>query len=61
MQMTAQATANEWHREPGLEEVLADPIVHLVMRRDKLETGDVRPLLQDVRTRLLRRRAGGCH
>ncbi len=39
--------------EPPLRQVLADPIVHLVMRRDGLSVEDVRAVLQTARARLL--------
>lgn len=40
------------HGEPTLEEVMADPLVHLLMRRDGLAPRDVWPLLRDVGLRL---------
>lgn len=48
-------TGPDWSRpgiEPSLEDVLEDPIVHLVMRRDRLTPGDVLKAIEDVRRRL---------
>ncbi len=39
-------------REPGLAEVLSDPIVHLVMRRDGLSEADVRAAVRRGQARL---------
>ncbi|CCG41874.1 hypothetical protein [Magnetospirillum molischianum] len=41
--------------EPALADVLADPIVHLLMRRDGLTADDVLPLLTKVGRGLGRR------
>jgi len=41
--------------EPSLDEALADPIVHLLMARDRLRPDQVRPLMETARDRL----AGG--
>ena len=38
--------------EPPLDEVLADPIVHLVLRRDRIEVRDVVQYLNEARDRL---------
>jgi hypothetical protein len=44
--------------EPRLEDVLADPLVHLVMRRDGVEPGQLRALIARVRAR--QRGTSGC-
>jgi hypothetical protein len=41
--------------EPALDEVLADPIVHLVMRRDGIGPGEVRAAIERARAILARR------
>lgn len=44
----------DWGRagiEMPIEEALADPIVHLVMRRDGLMPADVRAVIDEVRRR----------
>ncbi len=47
--------ADPWRSgEPTLSEVMADPIVHLLMRRDGLTPGDVWPVLADARHALAR-------
>jgi hypothetical protein len=38
--------------EPPLEELLEDPIAHLVMRRDGVELADVWRWVQEARSRL---------
>ena len=40
------------HGEPTLAEVMADPLVHLVMKRDRLAADDVWPVLNQARARL---------
>ena len=35
----------EYEREPTLEDVLSDPVVHTLMARDRVEAEDVRALL----------------
>lgn len=40
------------HGEPSLAEVMADPLVALVMRRDKLDPDQVWPILAQARARL---------
>lgn len=37
--------------EPFMDEVLADPIVQLVMRRDNLSATDIRQVVKDARSR----------
>ena len=37
--------------EPRLDDLLADPIVRLVMRRDGVEPAQLRALIADVRVR----------
>lgn len=43
--------------EPTLEEVLADPIVHMVARRDGLSATDVQTAARNARLSLSRRHA----
>ncbi len=38
--------------EPPIEELLADPILHLVLRRDRLSLDDTRSAIVDARRRL---------
>ena len=38
--------------EPPIEELLADPILHLVLRRDRLELADTWLAIVDARQRL---------
>ncbi|HZB91712.1 MAG TPA: hypothetical protein VE397_09740 [Stellaceae bacterium] len=38
--------------EPRLEEVLADPLVHLVMRRDRVSERELRAVIERARARL---------
>lgn len=40
-------------REPQLEEVLADPVVRLVMARDGVTLDDMRDVVSSARARLL--------
>lgn len=42
-------------REPLLEELLTDPLVHLIMKRDGIEPEQVRRLCEDIRRRIARR------
>lgn len=44
--------------EPPIEELLADPILHLVLRRDRLSLDDTRSAIVDARRRL-KASAGG--
>lgn len=44
--------------EPPIEELLADPIMHLVLRRDRLSLDDTRSAIVDARRRL-KASAGG--
>jgi hypothetical protein len=46
-------------REPALEELLRDPVVQLVMRRDGLERRDVERAIAVVRRRLFPTVNGG--
>lgn len=44
-----------WHRadvEPSLEEAMSDPMVHLVMRRDRLTPAEVWVVVDAARRRL---------
>jgi hypothetical protein len=40
-------------REPQLDEVLADPVVHMVMARDGVTLADMRDVVSNARSRLL--------
>lgn len=40
-------------REPQMDEVLSDPVVHLVMARDGVTLDDMRDVVSSARTRLL--------
>ena len=48
-------TARKTYDEPTVEEMLADPIVRLVMKRDGVEAAEIRRILQ----RLAAARAAG--
>ncbi len=48
----------EYEREPTLEDVLSDPVVHTLMARDRVEAEDVRALLGRLRTLQSRRPPG---
>ena len=43
-------------REPRLDDVLADPVVRLVMARDGVTLDDMRDVVSSARARLLSRR-----
>ena len=45
--------------EPPIDEMLADPIVRLVMRRDRIGPGEVRAAIEAAR-RKLSLRSGNC-
>lgn len=47
--------------EPDVDDLLADPLVHLVLRRDGLTVDDVRWAVADARLRLERRRLRSGH
>ena len=47
-------TEKRFDEEPSIEEMLADPIVRLLMRRDGVLAGDVRTLLVRATERLSR-------
>ena len=38
--------------EPTLGEMLADPVIQLVMRRDRVDPDNLQALLRDISTRL---------
>jgi hypothetical protein len=40
--------------EPPLDEVLADPIVHLILRRDRIDVGILLQYVDEARSRLQR-------
>lgn len=44
--------ARRWGGEPSLQEVLADPIVQQVMKRDGIKASDIHALAQHVRARM---------
>lgn len=44
--------------EPTLEDVMSDPLVRALMRRDRVEAEDLRGLLQRVRTQQPQRPPG---
>jgi len=50
-------TGTLYLNEPALDEVLADPIVHLVMRRDGIGPSELRAAIEVARTILARRAA----
>ncbi len=41
--------------EPKLDDLLRDPVIHLLMARDRVEMGDLRRLLDEQREVLRRR------
>jgi hypothetical protein len=51
---TKVITEIRFDEEPSIEEMLADPIVRLLMRRDGVLAGDVRTLLAGAAERLSR-------
>ena len=56
---TKVITEKRFDKEPSIEEMLADPIVRLLMRRDGVLAGDVRTPLAGVAERLNRVKAEG--
>ena len=40
--------------EPSLDEVLADPIVHLILQRDRIDVGTLLQYVDEARSRLQR-------
>jgi hypothetical protein len=56
---TKVITEKRFDKEPSIEEMLADPIVRLLMRRDGVLAGDVRTLLAGAAERLNRVKAEG--
>jgi hypothetical protein len=56
---TKVITEKRFDKEPSIEEMLADPIVRLLMRRDGVHAGDVRTLLAGAAERLNRVKAEG--
>ncbi len=44
-----QATQSELRDEPSLEEMLAEPIVQLIMQRDGVEAVDMRGVIDRVK------------
>jgi len=44
---------NEWlHGEPRIKDVLADPIIHTIMRHDGISDEDLRIVVRTARARL---------
>ena len=43
---------DEWSLEPSLDEILAEPIVQILMQRDRTASADLRRLAARVRQRL---------
>ena len=41
---------SEYEREPTLEDVLSDPVVHALMARDRVDAEEVRALLERLRS-----------
>ena len=54
-----EAIMTEYEREPTLEDVLADPLVHALMARDRVDAEEVRALLERLRSAEKRRPPGG--
>ena len=52
-------TEKRFDEEPSIEEMLADPIIRLIMRRDGLVAGDVRAVLVAAAERLNRVKGEG--
>jgi hypothetical protein len=48
----ARGAPDEWRREPDLDELLADPMAQLLMRRDGTDEAELRDLLEKVGRRL---------
>jgi hypothetical protein len=38
--------------EPSLDEVFSDPMIHVLMKRDRVDADDLRGFLQDMRNKL---------
>jgi hypothetical protein len=54
---------DHWTRagaEPALEELLADPVLHLVMRRDGVSPGELRAVIAAARARRRARTSCPC-
>ncbi|WP_156612524.1 hypothetical protein [Paramagnetospirillum marisnigri] len=52
-QLVAKRAFDPWrHGEPSLAEVMNDPIVHLLMRRDGLVADQVWPVVREAQSRL---------
>ena len=49
---------SETEREPSLEDVLSEPVVHALMARDRVGAEDLRALLQKLRNAPTRRPPG---
>lgn len=50
--MDSSKTRIDYRGEPSIEELLSDPIIHLVMRRDGLTVAAVRRVFEDAARRL---------
>lgn len=52
-QLLSRRAGDPWrHGEPALAEVMGDPIVHLLMRRDGLGVDQVWPVVREAQSRL---------
>jgi hypothetical protein len=51
---SAKAKAQAWRagEEPALRELLADPLLHLVMRRDRVSFAELHAVIADARAKL---------
>ena len=43
---------DRWHDEPGLDELLDDPTLHLLLARDGVSADELRSLIERTRQRL---------
>ncbi len=53
-----EAFMSESEREPTLEDVLSEPVIHALMARDRVDAEDLRALLQRLRNAHTRRPPG---
>lgn len=49
---TPRAICAEWRAEPALDDILSDPVVHMVMARDGLDPDDVRRFIETTADRI---------
>lgn len=45
--------------DPGLDEILADPIIRQLMRRDRVDPAALRALMEDLKHRVVAQSAAG--